>query len=517
MSIKVRLILLICGFLVLIFVGAAGINFWAAGAKDDSNVINLAGRQRMLTQKMTKEALLTINGIDKLDELKKTKELFDETIKGLIDGDASLNLPKIDEGETKEQLLKVASIWNKYQQDILDTIENPTKASLETLFTDSLIILKEMNAAVKLLELQASAKIKNLQMMSVIFFMLALVNSVIAYIIVNKFIVNRLRSFELIANQIAETKDLTLRVDAERTDEISNTANAFDRMMNRFLEMNLSTRQLENHLEEKLKEMNILLDLSRERMKDQQEDLMNVATAMTQMSSSVYLVADNTQLASSSATKTKNDVFESNEIVKATIELTHTLAKQVNKATMQIEQLAEASDSIGGIADTISNIAEQTNLLALNAAIEAARAGDQGRGFAVVADEVRTLAQRTQQATSEIHKLIFTLQETTASSVETMNLSKTQSEESVLKSEDMTVSPAQVIASIEGIDTLTQQIATATEEQKIVTTEIHGKIKNIENRAVNALASAVTNTKNINDLTDVSSQLRGKISEFKVG
>ncbi|MBZ2172121.1 methyl-accepting chemotaxis protein [Nitratidesulfovibrio sp. SRB-5] len=75
-----------------------------------------------------------------------------------------------------------------------------------------------------------------------------------------------------------------------------------------------------------------------------------------------------------------------------------------------MRELGGQAESIGRVMAVIADIADQTNLLALNAAIEAARAGDAGRGFAVVADEVRKLAEKTMQATSEVHTAITAIQ-----------------------------------------------------------------------------------------------------------
>lgn len=71
-----------------------------------------------------------------------------------------------------------------------------------------------------------------------------------------------------------------------------------------------------------------------------------------------------------------------------------------------MEAINRTSKAVVSAVLVIAEIANQTNLLSLNAAIEAAKAGESGKGFAVVAEEVRKLADRSAQATHQIHQLI---------------------------------------------------------------------------------------------------------------
>ncbi len=95
-------------------------------------------------------------------------------------------------------------------------------------------------------------------------------------------------------------------------------------------------------------------------------------------------------------------------------------ASITKRITVDMDALAEESQSIGKIIGVINDIAEQTNLLSLNASIEAARAGEAGRGFAVVADEIRRLAEQSVEAANEIAGIVNGIKKQTEGTAQTV-------------------------------------------------------------------------------------------------
>ncbi len=116
-----------------------------------SHKVNLAGRQRMLTQKMTKEACFIALGIEPdryRAELARTAATFDRVLRGLLDGDRELGLERTFEEAPRRQLLKVAALWKRFRPLLKGPYD---KKVLARMSRDSLILLAEMNKAVKLL------------------------------------------------------------------------------------------------------------------------------------------------------------------------------------------------------------------------------------------------------------------------------------------------------------------------------------------------------------------------------
>lgn len=191
-------------------------------------------------------------------------------------------------------------------------------------------------------------------------------------------------------------------------------------------------------------------------------------SSMLEMEQCVADITQNSTVAAGAASTVDELAINSMTLVQKSSEAQEELTVNINASSQSVAQLSARAQDVGAILDTISAIAEQTNLLALNAAIEAARAGEQGRGFAVVADEVRSLAGRTQDATTEIRNLVEDLGSTAGEAENAMQASVTKSTESLELAQKVFSALTDVQQNIQEITGMTQQIATATEEQGVV-------------------------------------------------
>lgn len=184
----------------------------------------------------------------------------------------------------------------------------------------------------------------------------------------------------------------------------------------------------------------------------------SVGATMKTASGKISFVKDSANEMSSSMLVLASSIEEMNtslnDVAKNCTKESHMATDASTKARDAqnvMEQLKAASKEINKINDVIGDIADQTNLLALNATIEAASAGDAGKGFAVVAQEVKELARQTVQATEQINQQIESMQ------------AKTDDAVSVIST---------VAGVVEEINSISQLIVVAVEEQTSTTAEI---------------------------------------------
>jgi two-component system nitrate/nitrite sensor histidine kinase NarX len=280
-SVQGRFVLLFSAFFLLVTV-SAGLTFWSLETqRQDALIINLAGRQRMLVQQMTREALEIGMGETGLHgaSLEEAGWVFDQTLMAMRNGGPAPYLPGQDAAlpaarspALLNQLSEVAAAWQGFHANLQTILTEPPtssafQAALLELESASPDLVQKSDAAVRLFESASTQKVARLRWVQAAFLAGALLLLAAGAWFVRGQVLLPLHRLGLAARRIGGG-DLSTRVEAGGLDEIRALEENFDRMRARLLasheEALAWADQLEQRVARRTRELEALYSVSRE-------------------------------------------------------------------------------------------------------------------------------------------------------------------------------------------------------------------------------------------------------------
>lgn len=515
--------------------------------RSDGLLINLAGRQRMLSQKMTKEMLVFRETTDPAqhgkigNQLDQTIQVFDQSLGALLDGGEaplSTNLATTTfatcppaTGDIRDQLLIVNDRWTEFSaqlKTILAEDGNIVEAAATVIATNT-ELLKEMNTAVGMMQTASEARVQMLVMIQLSGLALVVLGIGVALLVLRK---SRAKLTQL-RETLANYSEGNLAFDAPppgNSDELDEVIEAVACLGSNLTRMVGALQKTENTLAAAALNLKDISDglshgvtLTQDKTismnnstSNMSADFATVAASAEEISGTVSTIAAAVEEMSSSLSEISNNSDRASQIA------TEADAIAKNTDAIMIELQTSTTD-IGKVLDTINDIADQTNLLALNATIEAASAGEAGKGFAVVANEVKELAKQTALATDEVSKQIFEMQSKSENAVEGMKrILKVNAEtkkifgEIAISVEEQSSTVSEVASTVGSTSQATGEIAVTLKEAASLATTISESANETNNTATETASNSDKVSKLAEQMTALVSNLKNEISSFKL-
>lgn len=309
--------------------------------------------------------------------------------------------------------------------------------------------------------------------------------------------------------------DLTVRAKVTE-DEIGTVADSYNATI-------ASLRKIVGQVQAAARQVSGTTDTNQSAIRDLSEsaaqqagEILTALERVQEMAESVRLVATNAEKAEVAVQQAAETVEAGDEAMNRTVEGFMAIRETVAETTKKVKRLGESSQKISNVVNLISGFAAQTNMLALNASIEASRAGEGGKGFAVVAEEVRELARQSAEATTEIEKLVASIQSETNAVVTAMEAGTEQVVAGTQLVDETRQSLNRITEVSRQISGLVESIAQVTVAQSQTSEDVSAVMTSVAAIATENSTAASQVSTSFEELRTVAQALENEVARFKV-
>jgi len=256
LTIKGRISLLLGSFFLLVII-SVGVMLWSVKTQEsDAVIINMAGRQRMLSQKLTWLALTDPDNPEFLISI----ELFTQTLQALRFGGETLDssgnpviLPSAPDHELQAQLDQIILTWQEFQGYLL----SPEAASLSI---ESPKILFQLDEIVSAFETRAEAKNQRLEFIQISFLAAAILLLTWGFLLTRRRILKPLSILDTAVQEMTEG-NLQWDIPPLEPNELGELAAGFETMRT---ELASSRDLLETEVAQRTRELVTAFEFSQE-------------------------------------------------------------------------------------------------------------------------------------------------------------------------------------------------------------------------------------------------------------
>jgi len=270
----------------------------------DALIINIAGKQRMLTQKIAKNIFyIYYNSTQDFYELDLACDEFTQSLGTLRHGDKNKGISPVPTYQISNQLMEINSEWMRFYEDVknfklltksLPEKKDDLKKIVDSIYTNNTILLYSVDKLVTMYTNHSEDKtnfIKSFQYLSAITLFLLYIYSLMQL----KSIEANVSSFMMYSKMLMKNQDISnltpLKLEPESESEIieaSDTINCFIKKINSAMEHSDEALHQSKEASSKLEELTDEFDIILDELKDK-------ASAAKHLSNSEDIVIESTE------------------------------------------------------------------------------------------------------------------------------------------------------------------------------------------------------------------------------